>query len=89
MAGQVSICFERCDGCGNCVEICPFAVLAMSEVLNTKGRRVPHVLHPERCNGCNFCGMSCSESSILGSIPSQVFHRAHNHSNFGSPVSRC
>lgn len=64
--GRVSIFVERCESCGSCVDSCPTKVLARSSVLNSKGYHPPHVVHPERCDGCDLCGMYCPDFAIYG-----------------------
>ena len=52
--GRVSIVVERCKACGFCVEFCPTHVLALSSAFNSKGYHPPHVVHPEKCSGCDL-----------------------------------
>ena len=58
--------FERCKGCGFCVEFCPTHVLALSSAFNSKGYHPPHVVEAERCSGCDLCGMYCPDFAIFG-----------------------
>jgi len=64
--GRVSIIVERCKACGFCVEFCPTKVLALSSAFNSKGYHPPHVVAPEKCSGCDLCGMYCSDFAIYG-----------------------
>jgi 2-oxoglutarate ferredoxin oxidoreductase subunit delta len=64
--GRVSIVVERCKACGFCVEFCPTHVLALSSAFNSKGYHPPHVVHPEKCSGCDLCGMYCTDFAIYG-----------------------
>ena len=48
---------ERCDGCKNCVEICPCEVYAM-----TDGK--PDAVHLEDCIECGACVEQCPTGSI-------------------------
>ena len=65
--GRVSIVVERCKACGFCVEFCPTHVLALSSAFNSKGYHPPHVVHPDKCSGCDLCGMYCPDFAIYGS----------------------
>ncbi|OHB76113.1 MAG: 4Fe-4S ferredoxin [Planctomycetes bacterium RBG_16_59_8] len=62
--GKVHVRETWCKGCGFCVEFCPTKVLAMSSGFNAKGYHIPSVRDPEKCNGCNLCGMLCPDFSI-------------------------
>ena len=57
---------ERCKACGFCVEFCPPKVLALSSAFNSKGYHPPHVVAPEKCSGCDLCGMYCPDFAIYG-----------------------
>ena len=64
---RVSIVVERCKAGGFCVEFCPSHVLALSSAFNSKGYHPPHVVHPEKCSGCDLCGMYCPDFAICAS----------------------
>ena len=64
--GSVSIVVERCKACGFCVEFCPTKVLALSSAYNSKGYHPPHVVAPDKCSGCDLCGMYCPDFAIHG-----------------------
>lgn len=42
-------------------------MLALSSAFNSKGYHPPHVVHPEKCSGCDLCGMYCPDFAIYGS----------------------
>jgi adenylylsulfate reductase, subunit B len=48
---------NKCVGCGNCTEVCPFGVL---EIEN--GKAV--VKHPENCRRCGACVSACPNHAI-------------------------
>jgi 2-oxoglutarate ferredoxin oxidoreductase subunit delta len=48
------------------VEFCPTKVLALSSAFNSKGYHPPHVVAPEKCSGCDLCGMYCPDFAIYG-----------------------
>jgi 2-oxoglutarate ferredoxin oxidoreductase subunit delta len=39
-------------------------VLALSSAFNSKGYHPPHAVHPEKCSGCDLCGMYCPDFAI-------------------------
>jgi 2-oxoglutarate ferredoxin oxidoreductase subunit delta len=46
------------------VEFCPSHVLELSAAFNSKGYHPPHAVHPEKCSGCDLCGMYCPDFAI-------------------------
>jgi 2-oxoglutarate ferredoxin oxidoreductase subunit delta len=57
---------ERCKACGFCVEFCPTKVLELSSAFNSKGYHPPHAVNPDKCSGCDLCGMYCPDFAIYG-----------------------
>ena len=64
--GKVYIVAEWCKGCNFCIEFCPTKVLAVSQEFNNKGYHPPFSKHPEKCSGCDLCGMVCPDLCIWG-----------------------
>ena len=64
--GSVQIVVERCKACGFCVEFCPTKVLELSSAFNSKGYHPPHAVNPDKCSGCDLCGMYCPDFAIYG-----------------------
>ncbi len=64
--GTVQIVVERCKACGFCVEFCPTKVLELSSAFNSKGYHPPHAVNPDKCSGCDLCGMYCPDFAIFG-----------------------
>jgi len=56
--------WERCKGCGFCVEFCPKEALDLSGDFNRKGYHPP-VVDDAKCVGCNICELICPEFSIF------------------------
>ena len=48
---------ETCNGCRNCVDICPSEVYQMEEDR-------PNPVHPEDCIECGACVIQCPTESI-------------------------
>jgi Fe-S-cluster-containing hydrogenase component 2 len=47
-------------------------VLALSSAFNSKGYHPPHVVHLEKCSGCDLCGMYCPDFAIYGTNVREV-----------------
>lgn len=48
---------ELCNGCANCVAVCPHAVFAMQG-------RLAQLIHPQDCMECGACQLNCPTSAI-------------------------
>ena len=55
--GVVVVNRENCKGCGFCVEFCPLHALELEKGYNAKGYHPPFLAKPEKCNGCDMCGL--------------------------------
>ncbi len=64
--GGVYIDWDRCKGCGFCVEFCPPKVLALSDRFNAHGYHPPELVKPDGCTGCDLCGLYCPDFAIFG-----------------------
>ncbi|MFV2041348.1 MAG: 4Fe-4S binding protein [Candidatus Hydrothermarchaeales archaeon] len=53
----ISVDSERCDGCGECVIICPSSVYTIE-----KGLSQP--LHSDECTCCCACVVACPTNAI-------------------------
>jgi len=51
---------EKCAGCGMCIDLCPYAALALGE---KDGRTVMQVTEA-KCKGCGTCGGFCPGGAI-------------------------
>jgi 2-oxoglutarate ferredoxin oxidoreductase subunit delta len=78
--GSVQIVVERCKACGFCVEFCPTHVLALSSAFNAKGYHTPYMVHPDKCSGCDLCGMYCPDFAIFGFKESALAKEAAENS---------
>ncbi len=47
----------KCDGCGVCVESCPFGVLVIKDKKAT-------IVKPEMCRDCQVCVQICPNEAI-------------------------
>ena len=54
-SGYVARVGEGCDGCGECVDICPFGAIELDDVA---------VVDEEKCMGCGVCEGACEFESI-------------------------
>lgn len=66
--GKVHIIWERCKGCGFCVDFCPRDVLVQSAKFNRKGYHPPEVHNESGCINCHFCEMVCPEFAIYSEL---------------------
>ena len=48
---------EKCNGCGDCVELCPAGIVAL---VNGKSA----IVKPEDCNYCTDCEAICLSGAI-------------------------
>ena len=62
---DIVVIWDRCKGCGFCIEFCPRGVLASSEKLNIRGAHPPEVVKPEECVGCGLCQDICPDLAIF------------------------
>lgn len=71
MAYKHQIDFERCKGCGLCVEVCPKHVLEFTDQVNAKGYFPVYQARPEDCVFCTTCCIMCPDVAISISKNSQ------------------
>ncbi len=57
---------DRCDGCGLCVDVCPYSALSITEMTDIEGRIKKRVsADPALCKGCGLCEATCPKGGIL------------------------
>jgi NAD-dependent dihydropyrimidine dehydrogenase PreA subunit len=56
---RIELVAERCTGAGDCVQVCPRDVLAM-----TGRRRKVEIRNPDRCIQCAACIVQCPEDAL-------------------------
>ena len=64
--GQIFIDWDRCKGCGFCIEFCPPKILAFSSEFNSHGYHPPCLVKEDACTGCDLCGLYCPDFAIYG-----------------------
>jgi NAD-dependent dihydropyrimidine dehydrogenase PreA subunit len=66
--------YDKCTGCGKCVEICPVEAMILVSANNShKPKLKKAVLQEELCLGCGICLRNCTKESIsLHSRPDRV-----------------
>ena len=64
--GRVHIHWDRCKGCGFCIEFCPPKVLSFSDKFNNHGYHPPLLDNEAGCTGCDLCGLYCPDFAIFG-----------------------
>lgn len=58
---KIKLLFERCKGCGLCIEFCPKKIIHFSSRRNLQGYKVVEISDPEKCNHCGICYLMCPE----------------------------
>ncbi len=61
--GSIIVNKERCKGCDICVSACPFKVLQLSNMVNSKGYHYTQMVN-DLCTGCASCAVMCPDSCI-------------------------
>ncbi|MEM4487592.1 MAG: 4Fe-4S dicluster domain-containing protein [Desulfurococcaceae archaeon] len=62
---KVNVIFDRCKGCGICIEVCPTKVLVASNALNKYGFHPPEPANIDKCIGCRLCEYHCPDFVIF------------------------
>ena len=76
-SGHTAVISERCDACGQCIEVCQFDAIQS---------RQPHpYIDPLKCEGCNVCVTLCPSGAI--DFPEKHCGQWHlSHTRFGPMV---
>ena len=53
---------DKCKGCQDCVERCPFEAVEMRKSGNSK--KLKAYVDPEKCKGCGLCIVGCKQNAI-------------------------
>ncbi|MHA1144250.1 MAG: 4Fe-4S binding protein [Candidatus Helarchaeota archaeon] len=56
--------FDRCKGCGICIEICPRKILTEGKELNTKVQYPPVLVEGGVCTFCRECELICPDFAL-------------------------
>ena len=54
--------YLKCNGCGECVEVCPQGCI---ELVELEGRKVASITRMELCIGDGFCKIVCLQDAFL------------------------
>ena len=67
--GQIKIIWNRCKGCGFCIEFCPNRCFKQSTRFNEKGYHPPEILYQsEDCVDCGLCSLICPEFAVYSEL---------------------
>lgn len=76
--GIVSVDEVSCDGCGDCIELCPFSAIDMKTLNDKEVKKLPFkgrlkvmikgsekaVINQDLCTACGICMKGCHEFAI-------------------------
>ncbi len=57
----ITIDLAKCEGCGDCVEICPSEILAVAE---EGGKKFAKAANEDDCIGCMACEDACEDGAL-------------------------
>jgi heterodisulfide reductase subunit A len=61
----VSKVTEKCDGCGYCVDLCPYNALRLEEYEQDGQKRKRNTSDNILCKGCGVCAATCPKGGIV------------------------
>ena len=61
----VSKVTDRCDGCGFCVDLCPYKALRLEEYEKDGHKRKRNTTDNILCKGCGVCAATCPKGGIV------------------------
>jgi 2-oxoglutarate ferredoxin oxidoreductase subunit delta len=61
---RVRILQKFCKSCELCIVACPHGVLAMTEEIGRRGKRVLTVVAEAKCTACLRCATMCPDAAI-------------------------
>ncbi len=65
MESKMQVLFERCKGCGLCVNACPKNIVTLQkEKRNEKGYFTAVCTDQSACIACAMCAMMCPDCAI-------------------------
>ncbi|NVM54894.1 MAG: 4Fe-4S binding protein [Candidatus Helarchaeota archaeon] len=56
--------FDRCHGCGLCIEVCPKEILDEGKTLNSRTQYPPIYKADSVCSFCRSCELVCPDFAI-------------------------
>ncbi|MCL2474744.1 MAG: FAD-dependent oxidoreductase [Chloroflexi bacterium] len=64
-ASVANVIPEHCDGCGYCVETCPYGAISLVELVEANGvAKSAAKTDPVRCHGCGTCAGTCPKRGM-------------------------
>ncbi|ABB15614.1 4Fe-4S dicluster domain-containing protein [Carboxydothermus hydrogenoformans] len=58
---KVTVDYERCKGCGLCIDVCPKKIIYLNQDFNSKGYYYATISNIEECIGCGRCYQICPD----------------------------
>ena len=76
--GLVTVDETSCDGCGDCVDVCPFSAIDLKKLTNEEVKKLPFkgrikvmikgndkaTINQDLCTACGLCMKQCHEFAI-------------------------
>ena len=77
---------DRCKGCQDCVERCPFEAIEMRKTANS--RKLKASVAADRCKGCGVCIVGCKQNALTYRIvrPPEYLRPRTSPGQTGAPV---
>ena len=61
---KVEVDYEKCTGCGTCIDTCPVEVFELRELPEYGGESKSVVVNNDECLACLACEAECPELAI-------------------------
>jgi heterodisulfide reductase subunit A2 len=55
---------DRCDGCALCLDVCPFAAISLTEVVQNGATHKKIRTEKALCKGCGLCAATCPKNGV-------------------------
>ena len=77
---------DKCKGCQECIERCPFEAIEMRKSPNSKKYKA--YVDPEKCKGCGVCIVGCKQNALTYRIvrPPEYLKPKVSPAQSGRPV---
>ncbi len=64
-ATKAQVVLEKCDGCGLCIDVCPYQAITLLEGVDDQGHPWKRVeINKAQCKGCGLCQGTCPKDGV-------------------------